>query len=70
MREPLLALDENIQTWWRSASANKGQWLQVDHGETYDVNAKINFADDKIEIPKTGSICGTTQARYHPAIGP
>lgn len=63
--EPLFAFDENIKTWWRAESAKKGEWLQVDLGETYDVNAiQINFADDKIEIPTPGTIRGTTQARY------
>ena len=63
--EPSLALNEDITTWWRADSAHKGEWLQVDLGETYDVNAiQINFADDKIDIPTPGVIRGTTQARY------
>lgn len=59
------AVDENVQTWWRAASAKPGEWLQVDLGKDYDVRAiQVNFADDKIEIPVPGEIRGTTQARY------
>jgi hypothetical protein len=62
---PEKAADENVQTWWRAASAKPGEWLQVDLGKEYDVRAiQINFADDKIEIPVPGEIRGTTQARY------
>ncbi len=63
--EPALAVNEDIKTWWRAETAQKGQWLQVDLGETFDVNAiQVNFADDKIDIPAPGTIRGTTQARY------
>ena len=63
--EPLLAVDENVQTWWRAASNHHGEWLQVDLGEPVQVNAiQINFADDKIDIPIPGQIHGTTQGRY------
>lgn len=63
--EPDFALDENVQTWWRASTSNKGEWLHLDLGDIYDVNAiQINFADDKIDIPTPGKIRGTTQARY------
>lgn len=62
---PELAADENVQTWWRAATAEPGQWLQMDLGEAYDVHAvQINFADDKIEIPVPGEIHKTSQPRY------
>lgn len=64
-KEPNKAADENVQTWWRAASTNSGEWLQIDLGKEYDVRAiQINFADDKIEIPVPGEIRGNTQARY------
>lgn len=64
-KEPEKAADENVQTWWRAASAKPGQWLQMDLGREYDVRAvQINFADDKIEMTVPGEIRGTTQARY------
>jgi hypothetical protein len=64
-KEPQKATDENVQTWWRAACAEPGQWLQIDLGKAYDVRAiHINFVDDKIEIPVLGEIRGTTQARY------
>ena len=62
---PALALNEDITTWWRASTGNKGEWIQVDLGEAYDVNAiQINFADNKINIPVPGPIRGTSQARY------
>ncbi|NBH26782.1 1,4-beta-xylanase [Lachnospiraceae bacterium] len=62
---PELAVDENVQTWWQAASAESGEWIQVDLERTFTVNAvQINFADDEIDIPVPGKIRGTTQARY------
>ncbi len=62
---PELATDENVQTWWRAASADPGEWISVDLGKVSDVRAvQINFADDQIHIPVPGEIRGTTQARY------
>ena len=62
---PELAADENVRTWWRAASGEAGEWIQMDLGKAYDVRAvQINFADDKIEIPVPGEIRGTVQARY------
>ena len=41
------AVDENVQTWWRAASAEPEEWLCVDLGESMTVNAvQISFADD------------------------
>lgn len=62
---PELTADENVQTWWRAATADSGQWLCMDLGDVCDVHAvQVNFADDKIEIPVPGEIRGTSQARY------
>lgn len=62
---PELAVDENVQTWWRAASEKSGEWLKVDLGKAYPVHAvQINFADDKIDIPLPGEPRGTTQRRY------
>lgn len=62
---PELAADENVQTWWRAATEERGQWLSMDLGKVCDVHAvQVNFADDKIDIPVPGEIKGTTQARY------
>ena len=63
--EPEKATEENVQSWWRAASADRAEWLQIDLGQTYDVHAvQINFADDKIDILCPGQIVGGTQARY------
>lgn len=62
---PAYAVDENVQTWWRAASAESGEWLQIDLEKVCSVHAvQINFADDSIQIPVPGKIRGTTQARY------
>lgn len=64
---PEKAAEENVQTWWRAASARSGEWLQMDLGKVMDVHAvQINFADDKIEIECPGEMhdCGTGSIRY------
>lgn len=54
-REPSFAADENIQTWWRAAGNQPGEWISMDLGEVKDVRAvQINFADDKIDAPLPG----------------
>lgn len=61
------AVDENCQTWWRAASAEPGQTLTVDLGETMDVNAvQVNFADDpESVIPCPGElVTGPDMPRY------
>ena len=63
---PEKAVDENVQTWWRAASADAGEWICLDLGEVSDVRAvQVNFADDRIDIPVPGKIGGSdTQPRY------
>ena len=54
-KEPEKASQENVQTWWRAATANPGEWLEMDLEQAYDVRAvQINFADDKIDSPVPG----------------
>ena len=63
--EPEKATEENVQTWWRSASSSRDEWLCVDLGKAFTVHAvQINFADDKIDIPCPGEIRPGSQARY------
>ena len=63
--EPEKATEENVQSWWQAASADRAEWLQIDLGRIFDVHAiQINFADDKIDIPCPGQVVGGSQARY------
>ena len=63
--EPEKATEENVQSWWQAASADRAEWLQIDLGRDFDVHAiQINFADDKIDIPCPGQVVGGSQARY------
>ena len=62
------ATDENIQTWWRAASAEPGEWLQLDLDKVYDVRGiQINFADDQIqaEIPTGVELYGEMQTKRY-----
>lgn len=64
-REPEYAADENVQTWWRAASNESGEWIEMDLQNVYDVHAvQINFADDKIDVPVPGEMRGTAEPRY------
>ena len=60
------AAEENVQTWWRAASAQPGEWLQMDLGKAMDVRAiQINLADDKIDIEPPKPLVGNmTGKRY------
>ena len=62
---PEKATEENVRTWWRAASSDRGEWLTVDLGRPFDVRAvQVNFADDKIDIPCPGEVNAGLQARY------
>lgn len=65
-KNPELAADENVHTWWQAASEEEGQWICMDLGGSCDVRAvQINFADDKIEVPIPGEMKGAQyQQRY------
>lgn len=55
------ATDENVLTWWKAATADSGEWLQIDLGKAMCVHAvHINFADDNLrpELPKDFSLTG------------
>ena len=63
--EPWRAAEENVQTWWQAASAEKNEWLMLDLGKCFDIHAvQINFADDRIDISCPGEIRPGSQARY------
>lgn len=63
--EPQKASQEDIHTWWRAASSEKGEWLQMDLGEIKEVHAvQVNFADDTIDIPLPGEFHPGVQPRY------
>ncbi len=50
---PMRACEENVQTWWRAASNEPGEWIIMDLGEGKDIHAvQINFADDNIPSDK------------------
>ena len=49
------AVDESIKTYWSSATANKGEWIQTDLGNISTVNAiQINYADQDVENNRLG----------------
>lgn len=40
------AFDENIQTWWAAKTNEPGEWLQVDLGKEFEIQAvQVNFAE-------------------------
>ena len=46
-----LAFNEDIRTWWSADTGDAGEWLEVDLGGEYTVNAvQINFADQDCSI--------------------
>lgn len=48
-KEAEQAVNEDIRTWWRAASNQPGEWLQIDLGHIYDVHAiQVNMADDHL----------------------
>ena len=34
--EPGRATEENVRSWWRAASENRSEWLQIDLGQVFD----------------------------------
>ena len=56
-KEPRKATEENVRTWWRAATNERNQWLQVDLGAVQEVHAvHLNFADDKLDLPLPGEL--------------
>ena len=63
--EPEKALEENVKTWWRSASNRRDEWLCLDLGMSFEIHAvQVNFADDRLDISCPGEIRPGSQARY------
>jgi xylan 1,4-beta-xylosidase len=61
------ATDENVQTWWKAASNESGEYLVVDLLHSCDVHAvQINFADDQLSLtlPEGAELQGGTMPRY------
>jgi xylan 1,4-beta-xylosidase len=49
------AVDESIKTYWSAASANNGEWIQTDLGNSSTVNAvQINYADQDVDDNRLG----------------
>lgn len=49
--EPEKANDEQVETWWSAQTGNRGEWLQIDLGESMQVNAlQVNFADHNFNV--------------------
>lgn len=60
-----LAVDENVQTWWKAATSDEGEWLQIDLGSSKKVHGiQINFADDGLDVPLKGTLAGEHMERY------
>lgn len=59
---PNNANDEDIKTYWSAATANKGEWIQTDLGNTSTVRAvQINYADQDVAEDHLGKINGGEQ---------
>ncbi|MGO4546241.1 family 43 glycosylhydrolase [Paenibacillus sp. 2TAB23] len=51
-KEASKAADENVQSWWKAATNQPGEWLEVDLDQVCDVHAvQVNFADDQMDLP-------------------
>jgi hypothetical protein len=51
-----LAADHIIKTWWSAQTGNVDEWLQIDLGKVYPVEAvQTNFADEKFPNRKEGN---------------
>ncbi len=45
------ATDENVQTWWKAASNESREYLEIDLLSAYEVHAiQVNFADDQLNL--------------------
>lgn len=63
-----LAVDESIKTWW-TAEGSKGEWLQVDLGQSCLVHSvQINFAEESVPVlhmpPEECGLPGPVGGRY------
>lgn len=58
--KPNNAVDESIKTYWSAATANPGEWIITDLGETSTVHAvQINYADQDV------TFLGKTEGEHH-----
>lgn len=56
------ANDESIKTYWSAATADPGEWIQSDLGNSSTVNAiQINYADQDVEDNRLGK----WEGQYH-----
>lgn len=54
------AVDENMKTYWSALSANKGEWIISDLGNTSTIEAiQINYGDEGVEL------MGKSTTTYH-----
>lgn len=50
------AADRAIKTWWSAKTGNAGEWLQVDLGKIYPIEAvQTNFADEAFPLQTLGN---------------
>ncbi|MFV0466657.1 MAG: family 43 glycosylhydrolase [Lachnospiraceae bacterium] len=60
-----LVAEEDVRTWWRASGVEPGEWLIMDLGQKYEVNAiQVNFADDHIELPLPKQLENPENSRY------
>ncbi len=63
--DPRLAVEENVQTWWKPQTNGRDEWLMMDLIVPRDVRMiQINFGDDHPDVPIPGEIKPGVQARY------
>ena len=50
------AADRTIKTWWSAKTGNVGEWLQMDLGKIYPIEAvQTNFADEAFPLHTSGN---------------
>lgn len=55
-KEALKAADRTIKTWWSAETGKPEEWLQMDLGKVYPVEAvQVNFADEDFPIRTKGN---------------
>lgn len=55
-KEAAKAADRTIKTWWSAETGNPEEWIQMDLGKVYPVEAvQVNFADEGFPIRTKGN---------------
>lgn len=55
-KEAAKAADRTIKTWWSAETGNPEEWIQMDLGKVYPVEAvQVNFADEDFPIRTKGN---------------